>query len=469
MNTQLTLGSLFDGIGGFPLAGLYAGMKPVWASEIEPFPIRVTSKRFPGVKHLGDIHDMDGGEIEPVDVITFGSPCTDLSVAGARNGLNGKQSSLFFEAVRIITEMREKTHGRNPRWLVWENVPGVMSSCCCSDFQQVLESLIRIKDPEAVIPMPGEGGRAAGSASPEDTTVPQERIQRDEKRRDGRHNKWLSAGEALGDTYSLAWRILDAAKGWGVAQRRRRIFVVVDLDGQCAGKILFESEGLSRYTPPSGQARQGATGGAEAGVGASSQQGTAIAFEPGIASRKGGHVWEKVTSTLRADMGDNQTCVALDFNPTDSRIKIKDEDLCQTLTNRMGTGGNTVPLMLKLREGKCGGGKGPLLQSNLSATLGCNNDQTLFEPKVYGISSDQSNAMLSDNPHSGIYEAETSRTLDCLGGAPSCNQGGMAVVEPIALSQNQRAEVRDFHEVAGTIAANPGMKQQPFVAAFMGG
>ncbi|MEG1966748.1 MAG: DNA cytosine methyltransferase, partial [Clostridia bacterium] len=154
MNTQLTLGSLFDGIGGFPLAGLYAGMKPVWASEIEPFPIRVTSKRFPGVKHLGDIHDMDGGKIEPVDVITFGSPCTDLSVAGARNGLNGKQSSLFFEAVRIITEMREKTHGRNPRWLVWENVPGVMSSCCCSDFRQVLESLIRIKDPEAVIPMP---------------------------------------------------------------------------------------------------------------------------------------------------------------------------------------------------------------------------------------------------------------------------------------------------------------------------
>ncbi|MEG1195126.1 MAG: DNA cytosine methyltransferase [Clostridia bacterium] len=401
MNTQLTLGSLFDGIGGFPLAGLYAGMKPVWASEIEPFPIRVTSKRFPGVKHLGDIHDMDGGEIKPVDVITFGSPCTDLSVAGARNGLNGKQSSLFFEAVRIITEMREKTHGRNPRWLVWENVPGVMSSCCCSDFQQVLESLIRIKDPEAVIPMPDK-------------------------------NKWLSAGEVLGDHYSLAWRILDAAKGWGVAQRRRRIFVVVDLDGQCAGKILFESEGLSRYTPPSGQARQGTARGVEISVGTSDRQGAALAFEPGIASRKGGHVWEEVTSTLRADMGDNQTCVALDFNPTDSRIKIKDEDICQTLTNRMGTGGNQVPL-------------------------------------VFGISSDQSNAMLSDNPHSGIYEADTSRTLDCLGGAPSCNQGGMAVVEPIALSQNQRAEVRDFHEVAGTLYSNPSMKQQPFVAAFMGG
>ncbi|MEG0271047.1 MAG: hypothetical protein RR821_12435, partial [Clostridia bacterium] len=158
----------------------------------------------------------------------------------------------------------------------------------------------------------------------------------------------------------------------------------------------------------------------------------ALAFEPGIASRKGGHVREEVTSTLRADMGDNQTCVALDFNPTDSRIKIKDEDICQTLTNRMGTGGNQVPL-------------------------------------VFGISSDQSNAMLSDNPHSGIYEAETSRTLDCLGGAPSCNQGGMAIVEPIAFTQNQRAEVRDLHDVAGAISANPGMKQQTFVAAFMGG
>ena len=124
MNQPLTLGSLFDGISGFPLAGLYVGMKPVWASEIEPFPIRVSTKRLPFMKHLGDIRSINGGEIEPVDVITFGSPCQNLSVASAkRTGLQGEQSSLFFEAVRVITEMRKKTNGMYPKWAVWENVP----------------------------------------------------------------------------------------------------------------------------------------------------------------------------------------------------------------------------------------------------------------------------------------------------------------------------------------------------------
>ena len=305
-------------------------------------------------------------------------------------------------------------------------------------------NLVRVKDPEAVIPMPET-------------------------------QRWLSAGEiqgcasALGGDYSLAWRIIDASKGWGVAQRRRRVFVVVDLDGQRAGQVLFESEGVSGYTPPRPEARQGTAGSAEAGAGASGEGRAALAFEPGIASRKGGHVWEEVASTLRADMGDNRTCVALDFNPTDSRIKIKKDDVCQTLTSRMGTGGNTVPLTLKIRSGCEGGGKGALVQENLSATLGCNNDQTLFAPKAYGICSDQSHAMLSGNPHSGVYEADTSRTLDCTGGTPVCNQGGIAVVQPIAFTQNQRDELRDLHDVAGALAANPGMKQQTYVAAFMGG
>ena len=117
--TQLTLGSLFDGIGGFPLAGIYAGMRPIWASEIEPFPIRVTRKRLPSIKHYGDIHRLHGGKkLEPVDVLTFGSPCQNLSVAGKRVGLQGEQSSLFFEAVRIITEMRYSSHGQYPKWTV---------------------------------------------------------------------------------------------------------------------------------------------------------------------------------------------------------------------------------------------------------------------------------------------------------------------------------------------------------------
>ena len=132
---QLTLGSLFDGIGGFPLAGIKSGIQPVWASEIEPFPVRVTQKRLPDMKHYGDVSKLSGGDLEPVDIITFGSPCQDLSIAGKRNGLDGARSGLFREAIRIITEMRCKTNGRSPRWAVWENVPYVLKCIrnimCC--------------------------------------------------------------------------------------------------------------------------------------------------------------------------------------------------------------------------------------------------------------------------------------------------------------------------------------------------
>ena len=120
---KLTLGSLFDGSGGFPLGGLISGIAPVWASEIEPFPIRVTTKRLPFMKHYGDVSRMDGGSIEPVDIITFGSPCQDMSIAGKREGLDGNRSGLFYEAVRIIKEMRCATNGKYPRYIVWENVP----------------------------------------------------------------------------------------------------------------------------------------------------------------------------------------------------------------------------------------------------------------------------------------------------------------------------------------------------------
>ena len=210
----LTLGSLFDGIGGFPLAGKYAGIRPVWASEIEPFPIRVTEKRLPEMKRYGDIHGLHGAKLEPVDVINFGSPCQDVSIAGRREGLSGGRSGLFFEAIRIIREMREATNGEYPKWAVWENVPGALSSHNGEDFRQVLESLIRVQEPEADVPLPA-GGR------------------------------WLPGGEIMGDGYSLAWRILDAAQGWGVAQRRKRVFAVLDLAGGRAGEVLFESEGLS--------------------------------------------------------------------------------------------------------------------------------------------------------------------------------------------------------------------------------
>ena len=190
----LTLGSLFDGSGGFPLGGLLAGIKPLWASEIEPFPIRVTTKRLPSVKHLGDISTVDGSKIEPVDIITFGSPCTDMSVAGKRAGLDGRQSCLFYQAIRIVKEMRCATDGKYPRFIVWENVPGAFSSNKGEDFKAVLEAVCSVKDESVSVPGPPKG-------------------------------KWANAGTVVGDGFSLAWRVLDA-QFWGIPQRRKRIDIV---------------------------------------------------------------------------------------------------------------------------------------------------------------------------------------------------------------------------------------------------
>lgn len=143
---MLRLGSLFSGSGGFELAGVLHGIEPVWASEIEPFPIRVTKNRFPNMKHLGSVTDVNGAEVEPVDIITFGSPCQDLSVAGKQAGIHdGQRSNLFFEAIRIIKEMRNATADKFPRFAVWENVPGAFSSNKGRDFQAVLQALCSIR------------------------------------------------------------------------------------------------------------------------------------------------------------------------------------------------------------------------------------------------------------------------------------------------------------------------------------
>lgn len=156
----MTLGSLFDGSGTCPLAAAMCGITPVWASEIEPYPIRVTQKNFPQMKHLGDITQINGAEIEPVDIVTFGSPCQDLSVAGTQKGLiDGKRSSLFFEAIRIIMEMREATHGKYPRYAVWENVPGALSSNQGRDFLAVLRAFVEAAGGDgADVPESGWGG-----------------------------------------------------------------------------------------------------------------------------------------------------------------------------------------------------------------------------------------------------------------------------------------------------------------------
>lgn len=228
----MTLGSLFDGSGTCPLTATLYGITPVWASEIEPYPIRVTQKNFPEMKHLGDITKINGAEIEPVDVITFGSPCQDLSVAGAQKGMiEGKRSNLFFEAIRIIKEMRNATHGKYPRYAVWENVPGALSSNQGRDFLAVLRAFVE----------------AAGG---DGDNVP-------EPARKGRTDRfdWRNAGCIVGEGYSIAWRVLDA-QYWGVPQRRRRIFLVCDLRGGRAGEILFKREGLRGNFAQSREARQ---------------------------------------------------------------------------------------------------------------------------------------------------------------------------------------------------------------------
>lgn len=206
---SITLGSLFDGIGGFPLAALRLGITPIWASEIEPFPLRVTSLRFPEMAQLGDITRLNGADVPPVDIVTGGSPCQDLSIAGARAGLAGERSGLFLEQIRLIREMREVDQHRErptefvrPRFMVWENVPGTFSSAEGEDFRIVLEETVRIAAPACAVPRPPGG-------------------------------TWYPAGAVMGDGSSLAWRTLDA-QYWGVPQRRARIFLVADFGGTSA-------------------------------------------------------------------------------------------------------------------------------------------------------------------------------------------------------------------------------------------
>ena len=259
MHMAYKLGSLFDGSGGFPLAGSLCGVEPVWASEVEPYPIAVTRSRFPNMHHLGDISKVNGGEIEPVDIITFGSPCQDLSVAGKRAGLkheaNGDEettrSGLFMEAVRIIKEMREATNGEYPTFALWENVPGAFSSNRGEDFRTVLEELIKIVEP-AVMP-----------------AVPK--------------NGWPYADSYCGDGWSLAYRVFDA-QYWGVPQRRRRIYLVLDLRGQRAGKVSFEREGLRGNFETFKTAGQGTSGDATNRTGADDCEG-AIPINTMIATR----------------------------------------------------------------------------------------------------------------------------------------------------------------------------------------
>ena len=430
---MLTLGSLFDGSGTFPVAGMLSGIKPVWASEIEPFPIAVTRARLPFMKHYGDVSKINGAEIEPVDIITFGSPCQDMSVAGKRVGLEGSRSSLFHQAIRIIKEMRCATDGKYPRFAVWENVAGAFSSNGGEDFRCVLEEFCKVKTADVSVPKP---------------------------------KKWEKAGSIVGDDYSIVWRTFDS-QHWGIPQRRMRIYLVADFAGQCAGKILFESEGVSGYSAKSFRAWQSSAGGAADCVGAT---GTGVMFSNHSHDTRftGPIDVADTVSAIYGTGGNNQPFVVESAGfCTEHSAKAHgigyEEEKSPTL--RAGV----VPATLKIRCGGGSGGKGALIQEDKSATLACNNDQTVFVPyckgtrphsknecetwkngkvantlnthdvgevranelivQAYGICSKQSNSMMSDNPNSGFYEANTSRTIDTSNQSPCKNQGGMVVIE----------------------------------------
>lgn len=371
MKNNLTLGSLFDGSGGFPLGGLISGITPLWASEVEPFPIRVTTKRLPQVKHLGDVSKIKGDEIQPVDIITFGSPCQDMSIAGKREGLSGGRSSLFYEAVRIIKEMRCKTDGKYPRFVVWENVPGAFSSNKGEDFREVLKSLCEVKSTDVTVPEPPKG-------------------------------KWKNAGNIVADDFSIAWRVLDA-QYWGVPQRRKRIYLVADFAGRCAGKILFESEGLSGD------------------------------FKKGIFS------WKGTAECIERGTDETGSKLVFENHSQDTRYTGPLET-APTVSSTYGTGGNNQPFVVE--GAKCfdvrftsegtRNARQNCYETDTSRTIDTGGNAPDSNQGgvavVYGICAKDSNAMKSSNPHSGFYEADTARCLDGNGGNPTCNQGGMAVV-----------------------------------------
>ena len=296
----MKFGSLFDGSGGFPLAACLCGMTPVWASEVEPYPIAVTRSRFPNMKHLGDISKINGAEIEPVDAVAFGSPCQDVSIAGKRAGLKHEdkgdeettRSGLLIEAVRVITEMRSATNGKYPRYAIWENVPGAFSSNGGEDFRVVLEELIKIVEPSAKMPPAPKGG-------------------------------WPYADAYMGDGWSLAYRTFDA-QHWGVPQRRRRIYLVIDFAGGRAPGILFEREGVRGY------------------------------FETFRTA------WEAPSSNVEGSVGADDCEGAVPY----------------TLKIRSGVSVDSA--------GKAAG-KGALVQTNKAATLAATQDQYLFQPVGFDV------------------------------------------------------------------------------------
>lgn len=341
--------------------------------------------------HLGDITKMSGYTIPPVDVVTFGSPCQDLSIAGKRAGMAGERSGLFSEAVRIIREMRYATFGAYPKYAVWENVPGAFSSNKGEDFHAVLQSLCRVIDPDATIPRPTDARVGI---------------------------KWPRAGAILADHYSLAWRTMDA-QHWGVPQRRLRISLVLDLTGVCAGEILFEPESLRGHFAPGVTPGQAVAGAVENGAGTADCT-DAIPVNLQIATRH-------KSLGERTGLGVGQAGDAAYTLQEGHEHGVCCPDIAKAYT-------------LKIRSGCEGGGKGALVQTEKSATLSTLQDQTLFvaePPKAYSFDSLASNSMKSSNPHSGCREVEIAKTLDTSPPDPAKNQGGIAILDALPFDTTQ--------------------------------
>ena len=288
---DITMGSLFSGFGGFEIAAQRYDVKVLWQSEIEPWAIELLKKRFPDAVQLGDINNINGCDIPPVDILTFGSPCQDMSVAGVRKGMKyicskcGEEfdiqtgeaacpecgaeiektrSGLFMEAMRIIREMREATNGEYPRYIIWENVPGAFTSNKGNDFKAVLEEIT-----ESEIPIPKSG-------------------------------RWANVGMVRGGECDVSWRVLDA-QYWGVPQRRKRIYLVGDYRTERSGEILFKPESMSRYPKQGGEARQRIAAGIKASFGETDTE-SILSFIPSNGKKAYGiGLSTDLTPTLRVE------------------------------------------------------------------------------------------------------------------------------------------------------------------------
>lgn len=454
MQQELTMGSLFSGSGGFELASAIFGIEPRWASEIEPLPMLITKKNFPDMPHHGDIRYMNGGKVEAVTVIAGGSPCQDMSVAGQRAGLDGSRSNLFHEQIRIIKEMREhdRKAGRTgkyirPRFMVWENVPGAFSSNKGKDFQAVLQAIVSVTDDTAAVPLPPKG-------------------------------KWQSAGCIMGDTYSIAWRTLDA-QYWGVPQRRKRIYLVADFGGDTAPKILFEREGLSRDFAESREAWQRAAGDIKEGT---HKAGTENVECYDISDRRRVADKSEVSPTLTTKMGTggNNVPIVIETHAQDARWGISEDNIVQTLASNMGTGGGNVPMIMNearsvdLRNQRLGDDKAETLH-------GCGHGSsvaTVIEPTAFHITQDptafegKSPCLTQGNPKTGqatigVAIPIADKATRYKGGGNTRNNDGSAnglgVGEPGAPANTLTAA--DRHAVAYAMQAFGQYKESEIASA----